>query len=420
MVKHSGFVLMGKFLIHERFGRPQVWAALLLLLFLAQCVWLLARGTEPLDVNSADLFRVQEGLSQWRGQAMAGTPSSDRMEAGVSVPPEIEGNDGYDPNHSPLWYLLASAPLLGWPGPSQANSLRYWGWLARAPYLILGVLLGASLWYVARRLYGNAGGYIALALYCFSPAVIRSSTLWSAQPEMGAAWGTFGAIFTAIAVAHTLYAPREVVLWNWRRILLLGLSLALAIGAQFSLIILVPVALGFMLYLAPARRMAAVIIWAAACGVALILLYASYGFHPGAFWQGIRHARFFGITWQAFRMPGAYSRVLSQLGRAGPATVIAIPAALVAYLAWQRPRYFGNTAPLLITLLFLMMALGTPHYPGWGFQLMAMPFMFVFVAGIAADLLETRQRALVMACVWGLLMANALWNLAQLARVGRG
>jgi hypothetical protein len=43
----------------------------------------------------------------------------------------------------------------------------------------------------------------------------------------------------------------------------------------------------------------------------------------------------------------------------------------------------------------------------------------VFVAGIAADLLETRHHDLVQACVWGLVVANALWNLAELARVGR-
>ena len=42
-------------------------------------------------------------------------------------------------------------------------------WLAAFPYLIFGLLLGGSLWYVARRLFGNAGGYVALALYCFSP-----------------------------------------------------------------------------------------------------------------------------------------------------------------------------------------------------------------------------------------------------------
>src|SRR5271170_3401600 len=294
---------MARFRTRERFGRPQVLAGFLLLAFLAQCAWLLARGTQPLDVDSDEIFRVQEGLLQWRGQSIAGTPSDARLEAGIDPPPDVEQNGGYDPNHSALWYLIASAPLLDWQGSSKPNSLRYWGWLARVPYLIFGLLLGASLWYVARRLYGNAGGYVALALYCFSPLILRSSTLYSAQPEMGAAWGAFGAIFTAIAVAHTLYAPREVVVWNWRRILLLGLSLALAVGSQFSLIILIPIALGFMLYLAPTRRGAAGAIWAAGCGVAFLLLWSSYLFRVGVFWRGMRQARFFEITWKVFAMP---------------------------------------------------------------------------------------------------------------------
>lgn len=410
---------MGKFLTRERFGRPQVLAGCLLLAFLAQCGWLLMRGTQPAEIASAQLFRVVEGLQQWSGDSVAGTPSVERLEAGTPTPADIEHNEGYDANHSPVWYLLASLPLLGWTGTSEAGTFHYWGWLARVPYLVFGVLLGASLWYVARRLYGNAGGYIALTLYCFSPAILRSSTLYSVPPEMGAAWGAFGTIFTAIAVAHTLYAPREVVIWNWRRILLLGLSLALAIGSQFSLIILVPIALAFMLYLAPTRRRAAVAIWLAACSVAFLLLMASYLFRPRVFWQGVRHATFFGITWRAFVVPATYLRILAQIGQSGPPLLVAIPIALITYFAWRRPRYFGNTAPLLIATLFLLFSLGTPHYPGFGFQLMAAPFWFVFVAGIAADLLETRYRELVKACVWGLLAANALWNLAELARVGR-
>ena len=112
-------------------------------------------------------------------------------------------------------------------------------------------LLGASLWYVARRLCGNIGGFLALTLYCFSPSMIQSSAVWHTEPEILAAWGAFGAIFTAIAVAHTLYAPREVILWNWRRIVLLGVSVAIAVGSQFSMIIVVPLALAFLLYLAP-------------------------------------------------------------------------------------------------------------------------------------------------------------------------
>jgi hypothetical protein len=372
-----------------------------------------------MEMDDSQLFRVIEGLQQWSGQSVAGTPSVERMQAGTPTPPEVEQNEGFDPNHSPLWYLLAAAPLLGWTGTTEAGSFHYWGWLARAPYLIFGVLLGASLWYVARRLYGNAGGYIALALYCFSPAILRSSALYYAPPEMGAAWGAFGATFTAIAVAHTLYAPREVIVWNWRRILLLGLSLALAMGSQFSLIILIPIALGFMLYLAPTRRRAAFAIWAAACGVAFLLLLASYLFHVGVFWHGMRHARFLEITWKVFAMPAAYMRILAQIGQSGPALLVMIPVALIAYFAWRRPRYFGNTAPLLVAALFLILGLSMPHYPGFGFQLMAVPFLFVFVAGIAADLLETRYHDLVFACLWGLLLANALWNLAELARVGR-
>ncbi len=410
---------MGKFLTRERFGRPQILAGFLLLVFLAQCGWLLVRGTRPAEIDSSQLFRVVEGLQQWTGQSVAGTPSVERLEAGTPTPPEIDHNEGYDANHSPLWYLLASLPLLGWTGTSEAGSFYYWGWLARLPYLIFGVVLGASLWYVARRLYGNAGGYIALTLYCFSPAILRSSALYSAAPEMGAVWGAFGTVFTAIAVAHTLYAPREVVIWNWRRILLLGLSLALAIGSQFSLIILVPIVLAFMLYLAPTRRRAAFAIWLAACGVAFLLLMASYLFRPGVFWQGMRHATFFGITWKAFLLPATYMRILAQLGQSGPVLLLAIPVTLITYFVWRRPRYFGNTAPLLIASLFLLLGLGTPHYPGFGFQLMAAPFWFVFVAGVAADLLETRHRELVQASVWGLLTANALWNVLELARVGR-
>src|SRR5262249_56378113 len=142
------------------------------------------------------------------------------------------------------------------------------------------------VWYVARRLYGNEGGLIALILYCFAAGMLRAASLWYAEPEMGAAWGAFGSIFTGIAVAHTLYAPREVVLWNWRRMLLLGLSLALAVGSQFSLVVMAPLALAFMIYLAPTRRAAAAIIWTTACLIALTLLFAAYFFHPAALWDG--------------------------------------------------------------------------------------------------------------------------------------
>jgi len=404
---------MGGFFTRERFGRPQILAGLLLLIFLAECAWRAGREISRNEWDPGDEIRLVEGVRQWSRGPVAGTSIPAR-----DVPVGLEQDDGYDPNHSPLWYLVASAPLAIWPG--QQVSAQLVGWLARAPYLLFGVLLGGSLWYVSRRLYGDAGGYIALALYCFAPGIIRGSAVWAASPEIGAAWGAFGAVFTAIAAAHTLYAPREVVLWNWRRILLLGLSLALAIGSQFSLIVVVPIALAFMLYLAPARRVAAAVIWASACGIGLLLLYASYFFHPGVFWQGMRHANFLGINWRAFADPRTYRQMFVQLGESSPALIVAVPLALVIYLGWSRARYFGNMAPLLVAALLLILGLGMTNYPGLGFQLMAVPFLFVFVAGVLADLLETGNRNLLLACAWGLCVANALWCVWELARAARG
>jgi hypothetical protein len=416
---------MGRFFTRERFGRPQVLAALLLLAFLAQCLWLVERGWRSRAIDPEEIYRLERGTSVWehRGVGVTGY----KLTAPVGPEKELDrslqralANSGYDANHSHLWYLIAAAPLALSRGLLEPGNVGELHRLAASPYVVFGLLLGASLWYVSRRLFGNAGGYVALTLYCFSPGMLRASALWSAEPEVGAAWGAFGAIFTAIAVAHTLYAPREVILWNWRRIVLLGLSIALAVGSQFSLVMVVPSALAFMLYLAPTRRMAAASIWAVACGVAILLLYASYFFQARSFFDGIGQAAFWDISFKAFAMPQAYHQVVSQLGQSSPTLIPALPVALITYFIWPRARYFGNTAPLWVATLFLVLAIGTPHYPGLGFQFMAVPFLFVFVAGIAADLLETRHRPIALASIWGLLVANAGWNLWELARVARG
>ncbi|HEY1263191.1 MAG TPA: hypothetical protein VGF06_06690 [Terriglobales bacterium] len=410
---------MSRFFTRERFAAPQFIAGLFLLVFLVQCLWLASRAAHLPNSDPDGLARVQLGLHLWRGES---TPSDgDSMDMRNAIPPDeswipIPAAQHPEWHRSAMHYLISSAPVLVWPGQLQRETMGYWSWLTRAPYLLFGVLLGASLWYVSHRLYGNAGGYIALALYCFSPGMIAGSTLWYTQPEMGAAWGAFGAVFTSIAVAHTLYAPREVVLWNWRRIVLLGISLALAIGTQFSLMILAPMVLAFLLYLAPTRRRAALAIWMVSCLLATALLFASYFFRPSTFAAGMRHAEFFGYSIQAFTMPGGYRQLFSQFQQMCPALVIAFPATLAAFLAWPRARYFGNLAPLLAALLFTFCGLATPHFPGMGFRLVAVPFLFLFVAGVVADLLETRMRLIVLACAGGLLFAYASWSIYQLAR----
>ena len=296
----------------------------------------------------------------------------------------------------------------------------YWRWLPRLPFLACGLALGASLWYVARRLCGNTGGFLALTLYCFSPSMIQASAVWHTEPEILAAWGSFGAIFTAIAVAHTLYAPREVVLWNWRRIVLLGISLAIAVGSQFSMIVVGPLALAFMFYVAPIRRAAAFTIWAAACLVALVLLFSTYFFHPHTFLEAMRHASFWGATWRSFTVLAVYREVAREIMRACPALALLLPVAIATYLVWPRTRYFGNTAPALVALLFIGLGMAHPDQAGAGFLLASVPFVLIFVSGILADLMETHQSQLVKAVAWGLIAADILWTVLKLAQVPRG
>jgi hypothetical protein len=415
--------LIRRILHSDGFRAPQFAAAALLLVYLLQCVWLVRVQTLHASIpDSGQALRIYQGLEQWKGRATAGTPEALplRSEAATGVPSSgrfgnLRVRDGYDQDRSPLYYLVAAAPLLVRPGSWLPDS--FGPLLATTPYLFFGVMLGASLWYVARRLYGNPGGYIALALYCFSPAMIVNVAGTQSLGEMGAVWGAFGTVFTAIAVAHTLYAPREVVLWNWRRILLLGLSLALAAGNQFSLGVLALVILPLMLWVAPVRPRAVLAIWATAIAVSVALLFAAYFFKPALFWQGMLHARWINFEPAAFGMSVSYGNALQTIFAGSPPLMLALPVALVAYFGWKRTRYFGNTAPLLIGALLLILALGAPNVPGQGFHLTMLVFLFVFVSGVFADLLETQQGLLVTAGLCGLLSASAIWNLWRLARL---
>ena len=410
---------MTGFFTRQRFGRPQFLAGLLLLAFLAQAAWLVdaelrASSAGEVDSSSAsEQVRIAAGWRQIHHGGIAGAPFPD---APGSLPFEISLDHGFDAEHSPLLSLVTVAPLLALP-KSLLTSDPDWRWLPRLPFLAFGVFLGASLWYVARRLCGNTGGFLALTLYCFSPAMLQATAEWHAEPEILAAWGSFGAIFTAIAVAHTLYAPREVVLWNWRRIVLLGISLGISVGSQFSMIVVVPIALAFMLYLAPIRRSAAVIIWIAACLLALLILFATYFFHPHIFFEAMRHASFWGASWRPFTVPGVYRQLGSILLRSCPAFALLLPTALITYFVWPRTRYFGNTAPFLVGLLFIALGMANAHVAGAGFPLASIPFLFIFVSGVLADLMETPYRSLVTACTWGMVGAYVLWSLHALALI---
>lgn len=351
-----------------RLGVPQLYAALILLAFLTQCLW--RAQTRPLDGD--ERAAVESGRWLWRGQPITA-----------------------DATEPPLTERLAAAFAGG-----STGALR-----PRLPTLLFGLALGGSVWYVARRLYGNAGGYVALALYCFSPQMIARSA--RVDPGVLAAWGFFGVTFTAIGTAHTLYAPPPNRLW---RTFLLGLAIGLGMGAHFFVALAVPAALAFMLYLAPGRRAAAVVICAASAGVGFSILLAAYFFDPRALAAGLRHAQWLGFDTGLSALRFGNLAALAQARNLAGSLLAA--AALATYFLWPRCRYFGNTAPLLVAAALGTLALIAPAPTR--FLLAGLPFGFVFIGGITADLLETPRRRLVLAGVAALLMGHAAFSLGIL------
>ncbi len=373
-------------------GIPQIVAGLLLLAFLGQCAWFIVH----VPMSQVEANYVLQGLGHVRGIYTAS-----------------------DEWRSPLVSLTAALPIV--PLLRGQNALavdQFWldqhRWFVRAPFLIVGLLLGASLWYVARRMFGNQGGYLALGIYCFSPGMVARSSL--AGPEIIGAWGAFGIIFTAIATAHTLYAPREVVLWNWKRIVLLGVSIALAVGSQWVLIwVLVP-ALAFMMWAVPHRRGAALAILGCATAIAFVLIGITYGVHPGRYLHGLAVAHWAGVSLDALRT-NLLPLILDFYGKASPATGLLFLVAAGTFAAWKRTRFFGNAAPLIVAAVLLAGGVLMAENVGALCLFYALPFLLVFASGVFADLLETANPGVPAGIGYGLLLAQCVYSLIGLMRV---
>ncbi len=374
-----------------RFDRPQQFAALLLLFLFGQCLWVNAR--RPLTETDYQYARC--GREIWeRPSPIAGYfTSCGNIHDGV------------------LTYRLAGLPLTLQrllAGQSRDTStwemrheLSYVNFLLHLPFTLAALVLGGALWWVTRRLFGNNGGYVALALYCCSPPVVRAATYPNA--EILAALGFFAAIYTAMGVAHALQGPRR----KWRpRIVLLALSFGTVAAAHSAAILIaLPLAALFMVYVAERRRTIVPLILIVSTLGAILFVFICYAFHPDAFTYYFRSG--------AARMDWSYRpalRALVNLPNAG--LTIASLAALVLYIPTRRSHYFGNTAPLLTALLLFPLVMTGVFGEPW---LWALPFLLTFIAGVFADALESRHGKLFRYAVAAVILLQAALSLATLS-----
>ena len=391
-----------------RFNFPQRIAAGLLSLFLIQGFWLIAHQT----LTDRDYQYARCGRETWESpSALAGyyTTCGNIHDgilayrlAGLPLTLNVLAQRAIDPFRKPEDRVFQQPA-----GGSGASGLSTWELrhqlpyvllLLRLPFLLAGCVLGGGLWWVTRRLYGNLGGYTALGLYCFSPAVLRACV--APNPEIVAALGVYGGVYTCIGVAHAMQGPRR----KWRpRILLLTVIFGIAAASHIAALPLVALlGLAAMLWVAEGRRSQTLPVVLVAVVGALVLLFVCYGFSPDAFSYVFRSSA--GFLWVSID-PGR--RFFSSLGNAG--ITVASGAALVLYLGLRRSRYFGNTAPLLCALaLMVVLMTGVPGTP-W---LWALPFLLTFIGGVFADAYEGPRPRLAIAAGGSILLLQAvLWVL---------
>ena len=378
-----------------RFNRPQQIAAVLLFLLLAQCLWVVRHQT----LSETDYQFARCGREIWEKPS----PLAGYFTSCGNI------HDGT------LAYRAAGLPLTlqrilaGQDSSTSTWEMRhevsYVKLLMRLPFILAGLALGACLWWVTRRLYGNTGGYIALSLYCFAPPIVRACTY--PNNEILAAFGLFSVVYTAIGVAHAMQGPKK----KWRpRIVLLTLAFGFTAAAHVSAFVLgLVLAIAFMAYVAEGRRAylpTLLIIWVLG---SLFLLFASYAFRPDAFSYVFRS----GAARMWFSL-GPAKGFFSSLPNAG--ITLAAGIALLLFFAIKRSRYFGNLTALLVAApLLVLVTTGVPGEP-W---LWALPFLLTFIGGVFADALETPQRRIFLVATGGILVMQAALCVASLSGLAK-
>jgi 4-amino-4-deoxy-L-arabinose transferase-like glycosyltransferase len=232
---------------------------ILLLVYLAQCVWFLRTQSFTYD----EPVHIAEGLEAWR---------HGRFEQYNDQPPLAR-----------LWCTL---PLLGqkwqvevrqFPDsfsiPAISPDPVSMAWRARAMIVVLGILLGFLVWSAAKKFFSEAAANFALALFAFSPSLIAHFSL--ATTDGAATLLIFAAAWQLVRWRHHS---------TWKATLLLGGTLGLLLLAKFSTLAMFVLALGWMLVLSSGNILFHPRKWnwrktAAALAVAVLVVWTGYFFH---------------------------------------------------------------------------------------------------------------------------------------------
>jgi len=232
--------------------------ALLLLFFTLQSLWFI--GTQSLVYDEPG--HIYAGLEAWQ---------HGRFEMWV--------------DHPPLGRYWLTLPLLRAHVEivqESRDDLRYrvvdmqpgpeWlAWHTRPMSTLLGIALGLTLWFAARRLFSEGAANVALALFVFTPSLIAHFSL--------ATTDGVGALFVFLTAF-------QLVRWrndpSWRQTFLMGVTLGGLLLAKLYTPPEMLLAILLMLVLGCQKKNPRHWNWkpaVAAFGIALVTFWAGYQFH---------------------------------------------------------------------------------------------------------------------------------------------
>ena len=254
---------------------------------------------------------------------------------------------------------------------------------ARALNALFGVALGAFIFVVARRWYGDAGGLLALGFYVFCPNFIAHSSL--ATSDMA------GTLCLTLA---PWFFWRHLEQRHWRSGLVAGIFTGLALVAKFNGILLAPLyaglALGDAWGRAPAgarrsrlaQNLGHCLVQVMAAG-SVVWLFYGFRFQAGA--PGLPEMHVFGQPWpdllQSLGAKGPWVdfarrwQLLPEAWLYGLANVLAGAAGRPAFLAGEIRLYgwlgffpilfLTKTTLGLLAALLLTAGVGLARHAGW-------------------------------------------------------
>jgi hypothetical protein len=242
---------------------------------------------------------------------------------------------------------------------------------ARVPTMLVGVLLAALVYRWAVDTFGAGGGLLALTLYTFEPNMLAQAGV--AATDLGAACAIFAAMYVFWRWIRQRTGPA------WKRALVAGFVLGLALGVKSTVLILGPIFGAFILWGRPAGHPFKPYLKQAlvAGGVAFVVLWALYRFEVGA------------VPGWSFTLP-APSHFLPLLKlqehvRTGHSAFLM--GQNYHYGVWYYfPIAFAlKTPPLLLSLLFLTtlgLLLRRAPSPSWRWEaaLLALPVLYFAIS----------------------------------------